>query len=496
MISYFPSAYQDELLYSQLARFYIKSGYLAYRFAAEDLFINKTTRPDIEFVNAYRPEALELITRNESFERVIQKHTMFGYYGRFIKPERRKQAFQSLVSMGEEYHNLLSIPKRKDRVSRYLRYCPLCVNADRKTFGETYWHRVHQMTGVNICPIHHCNLIDTDLATSSNVSPALIAAEEVVSIPREIVFSTNSLECRLAEYIAEVFQSDVHVDSEVTTGQFMHSRMENTKYLSQRGRQRNMAVLHTDFLKYYAQLPNNQFLQQWQIQKVFSNDRYNTNEVCMLAMFLGIPANDLVNMKLPTTAQHQLFDEQIRKLHDDGLNYQQIATRLNASYNVVKAIGEGLYGSYHYFSESPRKGGAKRYDWDKIDAERLPIVKATIENLSGYNTQRPVKITIGLIERYMNLPKNGLRHCPECRKEILSHYETQEEYWARELVWAVNEILSSGQALHRTQVKKLTQMRNQNIDACLPYVHIYGSQEIVTTIMNTLGRVGPAENFV
>ena len=165
MISYFPSAYQDELLYSQLARFYIKSGYLAYRFAAEDLFISKTTRPDIEFVNAYRPEALKLITRNESFERVIQKHTMFGYYGRFIKPERRKQAFQSLVSMGEEYHNLLSIPKRKDRVSRYLRYCPLCVNADRQTFGETYWHRVHQMTGVNICPIHHCNLIDTDITT-------------------------------------------------------------------------------------------------------------------------------------------------------------------------------------------------------------------------------------------------------------------------------------------------------------------------------------------
>ena len=42
MILYFPKAYPDELLYSQLARYYIKSGYTAYRFAAEALYKNKT----------------------------------------------------------------------------------------------------------------------------------------------------------------------------------------------------------------------------------------------------------------------------------------------------------------------------------------------------------------------------------------------------------------------------------------------------------------------
>ncbi len=30
MIAYFPTAYPDELLYSQLARYYTKSGYMAY----------------------------------------------------------------------------------------------------------------------------------------------------------------------------------------------------------------------------------------------------------------------------------------------------------------------------------------------------------------------------------------------------------------------------------------------------------------------------------
>ena len=51
MITYFPNPYPDELFYSMLARYYTKSGYLAYTFAAEELFSNKTSKPRIEFIN-------------------------------------------------------------------------------------------------------------------------------------------------------------------------------------------------------------------------------------------------------------------------------------------------------------------------------------------------------------------------------------------------------------------------------------------------------------
>ena len=63
MIAFFPTIYPDELLYSQLARYYAASGYMAYTYAAEDLFASKIVRPDIEFVNAYTTEAWEVITR-------------------------------------------------------------------------------------------------------------------------------------------------------------------------------------------------------------------------------------------------------------------------------------------------------------------------------------------------------------------------------------------------------------------------------------------------
>lgn len=56
MISHFPILYPDELLYSLFARYYNRSGYLAYIYAAQDLYTTKTTRPDIEFINELNPE--------------------------------------------------------------------------------------------------------------------------------------------------------------------------------------------------------------------------------------------------------------------------------------------------------------------------------------------------------------------------------------------------------------------------------------------------------
>ena len=84
MISYFPNPYSDELLYSQLARYYTKSGYMAYTYAAEELYVSKIVRPDMEFVNEFTPDALRMITRDRPMEDVVMKHTMFPYYGRFL----------------------------------------------------------------------------------------------------------------------------------------------------------------------------------------------------------------------------------------------------------------------------------------------------------------------------------------------------------------------------------------------------------------------------
>lgn len=78
MIGFMPEIYTDELLYSMFARYYERSGYMAYIFAAEDLFQNKNERPDVEFINRLMfleitPEELNNPHIGESIKRLNRK---------------------------------------------------------------------------------------------------------------------------------------------------------------------------------------------------------------------------------------------------------------------------------------------------------------------------------------------------------------------------------------------------------------------------------------
>lgn len=244
MIAPFPEFYPDELVYSLLARYYTQSGYMRYTFAAEDLFQAKTVRPAPDFVNLYTSYTLEMLTRKMSMEDVILKHTMFPYYGRFLNKERRNQAFQALVKMQGNYHNLLPMQKSKDGKKRHLRYCPICVKEDREQFGETYWHRIHQMIGIEVCPKHGCHLVDAVCVTVGKSSPDLKSAEESMHGSRhEILKTKESLDENLARYMAAVFESEINLEKDISVGKFLHSRLEGTPYCSLRGEQRNIGKL-------------------------------------------------------------------------------------------------------------------------------------------------------------------------------------------------------------------------------------------------------------
>lgn len=487
MIAYFPTAYPDELLYSQLARYYTKSGYMAYTFAAEDLFASKTVRPDIVFINSYNPAAVQAITRNMPMEAVIEKHTMFPCYGRFLPRERRQKAFQFLVSMMGNYHNLLSIPQSKNGEIRCLRYCPACAANDREQYGEAYWHRIHQIIGLHVCPVHRCYLMDSSVIIMGKATPSLKTAEEIIPQSESCVFADNEIEIRVAFYMAEVFQADVDMDSSITVGEFLHSKMAYTKYRSVRGEQRNIALFHADFTEYYRGLPRNWFTELWQTQKVLTNDRVNFYEICLVAMFLGVTIDELVHMKLPEKTQQQLFDEEVYRLHEQGVKYPAIAKALSAPYVIVKAIGERRYGTYHKPTKASLKSGAKPQNWNQIDEDTLSLVKEAIRQLQGDGITRPKKVTTFAVEKILHLSSKKISmYLPKCLAEIQRHKESQEQYWAREVAWAVRQVEDRGVTLTWRKVRDLTNMRRRDFEACLPYISDYADIELAEQMLYLL----------
>lgn len=468
-IAYFPEIYEDELVYSVLARYYIWNGYLAYAFCAEDIFTDKRARVEIEFINALRPEVLELLCKDMSIEELIIKHTMFSYYARFLPYERRNRAYRALCGMEGDYNNLLAIPKQKNGGQKCLRYCPLCVEADRLAYGETFWHRNHQMANVSVCPMHGCRLLNSSVMISGKASPNLITAEQEIS--NMSITYANETDKQLAGYIRRVFEADMDMESTTAVGQFLHSEMTKTKYLSVRGEQRNIQIFYDDFMSFYRRSTMQGLTELWQIQKVFNGYRFNCFEVCQMAMFLNISVEKLCSMELPQTTQEQAFDDKVKELHRQGLKYTEIAKRLNASYNIVKPIGENNYGRFNNKKRAVhRKCGAKPLEWEKIDKENLPLIKDAVRQLQGNGEKRPHRVTEATVCKMLGFHNKRLESMPLCRAEVLKHQETQEKYWAREMLWAVRKIQGEGKNLNWKQIRVLTNMRKINALTSVSYL--------------------------
>lgn len=70
MIAFLPELYSDELVYSWLSRYYVKSGCLSFAYVVEDLYVHQYTRPDIEFLNEMKLDVMELIDRYCNIEQL------------------------------------------------------------------------------------------------------------------------------------------------------------------------------------------------------------------------------------------------------------------------------------------------------------------------------------------------------------------------------------------------------------------------------------------
>lgn len=336
MIGVFPELYPDELVYSCLARYAAYTGYVTHRSVAEDLFRNCLERPSVEFFNTLTEDAMSHLTAKRDIRDVIQQHTLFDYYARFAPAEKRKKLMELFVCGDTKtFNNVISTRKLG---WRFLRFCPICTQEDREKYGETYWHRIHQLPEIQICHKHGCYLHDTEFSMRSKLSPAFYPAEVVVPYDVHPRFCNNQLEIDVARYVVDTLLSKYDMDLTVGAGAFLRSRLENTKYSSPRGEACHLALLHRDIQKCYENINLFGFTEMWQLSKLLAGSRHNFFEVCLVAYFLGIKVDELSNLRLPEERQYERFDRLAQEMRAQGLKSPEIGRRLGASHHVVKDV--------------------------------------------------------------------------------------------------------------------------------------------------------------
>jgi hypothetical protein len=155
---------------------------------------------------------------------------------------------------------------------------------------------------------------------------------------------------------------------------------------------------------------------------------------------------------------------------------------MGASYDVVKAIGEGRYKKYHYYKSDPQKGGAKRKDWHSLDTELLPKVKNLIDAMNSITDMRPSKVSVGRVERLLGLKERQMQSLPMCKKYIEQHTISQEQFWALTLEWAFNKLATEAKPIHYTNIHRLTNIRKRYIESALPFLSI-STAEVVKSLI-------------
>lgn len=150
-----PKPYTDEILYSVIARWQLRSGIFEMAEISTRLFGQSSYTLSIAMptrlhrLKNYLPLPVTL-------DEVVFRHTLYPYYSTFTMPGHKAMIQKDMLDPNaRKFWTKIAEP------SAGLSCCPVCLSEDMRKFGEPYWHRIHQLPGVLVCPMHNARLFHT-----------------------------------------------------------------------------------------------------------------------------------------------------------------------------------------------------------------------------------------------------------------------------------------------------------------------------------------------
>ena len=230
---------------------------------------------------------------------------MYPQYARFIPLEQKRSALYHLTHDPCDVHHLFCVLPRNER-EQYLRFCPMCVKEDREVYGETYWHRKHQIRNMSICTKHKCRLKESSVLAKSEQSYTFCPAESYID--NDVVDAeSDPLVIQFASYLDFVFDAPMDFENDVPISAILSDGMRRTKYLKPSGRSRYTKMLADDMNKFYRGMGICSIASIYQVQKALLGNLFDFSVICQIAFFLGMGIEELTKSSL---SKEQIQKEQ------------------------------------------------------------------------------------------------------------------------------------------------------------------------------------------
>lgn len=441
---YFPEIYPDELVYSWFCRYMVYSGCISSKAAIAQLLYSTKSNPGIESIGHLNKNAEEQIEQLYTLDTLIVGHTMFPQYARFLSLQKQKEALEKIKKY-DNPHKAVTILPRSDK-EKYLRYCPLCAKEDRAIYGETYWHRQHQIRNVDICPAHQCRLENSVVsAVTQRIFRFYPAEMEVKDITP--VFVADKDKIGFAKYAVDLFKTAI-VQEDVQIRAVIFDVMVGTKYM--RGQHRNMAQFADDLQAYFEKMGINTIVSMNQVQRVMLGESSEFSAICQIAYFLGIKLDDLLK---------------------SNITEEKVILEQKSHYVKNRVIG----------------------DWKKFDKENVVRFEKFCRGIydgTAKEDGRPERVSERMIYRYLGVTYYGFKNMPECMNVYKKYVESYEESWARKVVWAYKKLKEGDENRNIcwSDLRKLSGVKKKySVDMCI-YLKQYADKATYDSIMQLLKK--------
>lgn len=313
MLGFFPEPHPDELLYGLLSRYHTRGKFANREEVFRDIFGSARAAAVIDLPGRLRYLVKAMPPGNlVHAESLIEHHTLLPYYAWFLPPERLERIRQDMVSGSAQIVKLrLGLLPTGLSSPRFLRVCPECAREEVREFGHAYWHRLHQLHGVVVCPRHLTFLKETRVAAVSRRIP-----QALYLVPLEAAEWTNdrlNVQCgehsRLLNLVLDSYWLLTHVaPRDQATPSFRErylSALYEKGFASIRGRV-SISELTSAFINFYGdEFLNrlgcglNQASEHWLCRLLRSRERaYHPIRHLLFIRFLGFSAEGFFRWKV------------------------------------------------------------------------------------------------------------------------------------------------------------------------------------------------------
>jgi len=444
MIVYLPAIYPDELVYSWFCRYYVHSGCLSHKMALQELYCKRSDNPSKEFIGNLNPKAMEQIGKMYPLDKLVLDHTMYPQYARFVPLEQKKTALFRIVHDSCDIHHLFAVLPRDDG-EQYLRFCPQCVKEDRETYGETYWHRKHQIRNVNICTEHRCRLMESGVPVKSEQSYTFFPAENYVHDDNPIL-ENDTVKLDFTRYLESIFDAPMDFNNDIPISSVLYDGMSRTKYLKPSGRSRYTKMLADDMNEFYKNMGVCSVASVYQVQRALLGSGFDFSVVCQIAFFLGMKQEELT---VPLLSKEQIKQEQ----------------------------------DSHYMKD------AVPVDWEQLDTEAAPALEKIVRDVyngTANENGRPERVSERLVYREMGLLGHQLENMPKCKAIFERYKEPYPESWARKIIWAYQKLKENGEPFYWSDIRKISGVKKKNFQSVVPYLTKHTNSDMADQIIKLI----------